>query len=155
MKKLALLVVLMVTGLTFMAQNVNLVNGFYTDEKGFYFTGFLVTKDANGITLNELNVKFGLLDGTVAYYYPSGKLLEMGNYSKGLKTGQWVKYTEHGTMLASGTYNEGKKDGSWLVWDNNGIKRNEMHYLLGEKVGTWRSWGEKGEILVKNTYSNQ
>lgn len=151
MKK-ALLIALLVSGISVLnAQTIN-NDGLYVDDEGQLFSGTISKHENN--TRAELQVKDGKLNGIANYYYASGKLMESGLFVNGQKDQKWQRYNEGGQVAAIAFYHLGKKDGSWMVFDDKGNKRFEMTYADGKKSGVWTSWDENGKVIDTKDYSS-
>ncbi len=124
--------------------------GLYTDGEGNLFTGKMTTRTE--LRISEFEVREGMVEGEVKYYYASGQLMETGSFVKGQKNDKWTRYSETGNIEAIAFYKLGKKSGTWLVYDDKGKKRFEMNYENGEKTGTWTSWDENGAVASVKDY---
>ncbi len=149
MKTLA--VILSVLSLGFAnAQTLN-DKGLYIDSEGNLFNG-VVQKTENNIK-TDFNVKDGVINGDVTYYYASGNKMETGTFTNGVKDLKWTRFNQNGSLSAIAFYKAGKKDGTWLVYDETGKKRFEMNYNNGEKTGVWTSWDEAGAVAGTKNYN--
>lgn len=132
------------------AQTLN-DKGLYIDSEGELFSGTISQVQNNA--KSQFSVKDGVIEGEASYFYASGKLMEIGYFSKGQKDQKWTRYSENGSVIAIAFYNLGKKSGTWLVFDDKGKKRFEMNYNDGQKSGIWTSWDENGELLSTVDYT--
>jgi antitoxin component YwqK of YwqJK toxin-antitoxin module len=132
------------------AQQLN-SNDLYVNADNELYTGN-ITAVNNGIK-SVMQIKQGVVDGEVTYYYASGKIMESGMFTKGQKDQKWTRYNESGIPSAIAFYSLGKKSGTWLVFDDKGNKRFEMNYVDGEKTGTWTNWDEHGTVVQTKDYS--
>lgn len=132
------------------------------------------------ITINVANNSNGKWDngkpiGKWTYYYPSGKLMQTGEYDRfGMATGEWCFYSEAGVLLRLEHYYRGKNDGSYVEYDENrnviarGLYSNNLpdsswvyhyggyvekgKYELGMRVGRWTLTNAQGIVLFEGSY---
>lgn len=115
--------------------------------------GEYITYHENGKKDAVFNMKAGVADGQVSFFYPSGIQKETGAFVDGKRHGKWLKWDETGkTIISEAHYAAGKKDGTWKIFDENGTLRFEMHYNKGKKIGKWIQYNEQGEVTSTKTY---
>lgn len=92
-------------------ENGVFADGMKTGEwKALYSNG---TKLFNGEYLNDIPIN------NHTYYFPNGKVKEIGSYLRGEKEGEWKKYNETGVVTITTFYKNGeeyKVDGVKIKW---------------------------------------
>lgn len=89
--------------------------------------------------------------GKWTYYYPSGKLMQTGEYDRfGLASGEWRFYSEAGGLIRLEHYFRGKNDGSYVEYDENGETVVNGLYSNNLQDSTWRY--HYGAYVEKGTY---
>jgi antitoxin component YwqK of YwqJK toxin-antitoxin module len=111
-------------------------------------TGEQTAYNADGSKSAIYNLKKGLADGAVAFFYEGGIKKEEGAFLNGNRDGKWLKWDEKsGELISEAYYVDGKKDGDWKIWDENGVLRYEMFYDQGKKIGTWKQYDASGKLM--------
>ncbi|NOZ36423.1 MAG: hypothetical protein GXO80_14140 [Chlorobi bacterium] len=82
-------------------------------------------------------------NGKFVYFFNSGKIKSIENYSNNLKNGKWVQYYENGNKDFEIIYENDKKDGEWLWYFENGQLSAKENYINDKRVDT-KFWNEKG-----------
>lgn len=152
MKKFLILLFFSFVLLSGYAQVSKNSEGLYVNENGTLFTGKLNQKLENAQSL-EVNIVDGKEEGSVTYFYASGKTMEKGKFSKGLKEGEWIRFSENGNTIGIANYLFGKKHGEWLVYGETGNKLFEMRYENGEKAGNWKQYDIAGKLIHSYDYT--
>lgn len=106
----------------------------------------------NGHALFEKTYENGLEEGAHRFYYPSGTLKSVINYSKGHLNGQVLLYFSNGTLYRSSTYEMGKREGKDQIYYPNGKLKLEGEYREDLPVGTAKSWYEDGRLEKEVVY---
>ncbi len=150
MKNLIFTLVIVLSLTSLQAQQID-ERGLYVNNNNQLFNGVFMSHV--GDIKFKVTVKEGVICGEADYFYPSGKIMETGFFTKGKKDQKWTRFNENGTTAAISFYNMGKKSGTWLVFDNEGKKRFEMQYENGEKTGVWTNWDEHGMVVNSKSYS--
>jgi antitoxin component YwqK of YwqJK toxin-antitoxin module len=132
------------------------VDGKYFNQSGEPFNGSasIEIREADVVSIQEIEVVNGLLHGTVRYLSQKGTVKEVGSYCNGVKNGQWLQYATEGQLIGEAYYKNGLKDGIWTVWDEAGIKRYHMVYSMGKKVDTWKMWDEHANLVSERVYKD-
>ncbi len=119
-----------------------------TEQSGEY-----ITYHDNGSKNAVFNMKKGVANGNVQFFYENGNKKEEGQFIEGNRNGKWIKWDESSNKIISEAhYNNGKKDGVWKIWDDNGVLRYQMEYKDGKKVGTWQQYDANGELISEKKF---
>lgn len=123
----------------------------------------------------EGKTEAGKPKGLWKFFYPSGKLLQTGEYDRfGLASGEWCFYSEDGKLLRNEQYFRGKRDGPYIEFDGQGntIAKGQYTndlcdglweytygvcfekgvYQLGLRVGKWILKNGEGRLLFEGSY---
>ncbi|MGH1387242.1 toxin-antitoxin system YwqK family antitoxin [Kordia sp.] len=110
MKKLLLIAVFLVSGVTAFAQN----NDKPTLEK-----------------------KGDLVEAT--YYHENGAVAQTGFFTlQGKLQGEWKSFDTNGKKTAVGNYENGKKVGKWFFWNTNQLSEVDYSGSKVKNVNTWK-----------------
>ena len=97
---------------------------------------------------DQLNNK----DGSWIYYWPNGKIMKKGRYSKNNKNGEWNYYFENGILQQKGSFSKNKPNGNWQWWYINGKKRRQEEYINGKENGLIIEYDTNGLVITKGEY---
>lgn len=92
------------------------------------------------------NYTEGALDGPVKWYYPDGKLKKEGAYKENLSNGDWTFYYPSGQVQSKGTIVNDQMAGQWVEYDENGQKTTEGNYEQGLPNGKWTYFFPNGNV---------
>lgn len=118
--------------------------------------------------------------GEVRYFFESGELKAINNFSPDGKRAYNKTYSTNAILVAEGLYIEQQKDSLWRIYsDIDGAlvaeetyKLNRLHgesrfynpksgnmselitYKNGKKHGVWKRWYDNGRLLNEATYEN-
>tara|TARA_B100001059_G_scaffold171704_1_gene171828 strand:+ start:6770 stop:8311 length:1542 start_codon:yes stop_codon:yes gene_type:complete len=102
----------------------------------------------DGILTNEINFKNGESNGILKVFHVNGNIAEEGNLIKdNKKDGLWKYYFEDGTLQHEGHFKNAIQDGLWKHYHANGNLQFEGTYLNGEKSGHWKSFNSDGSLI--------
>tara|TARA_B100001741_G_scaffold306630_1_gene300359 strand:- start:2852 stop:4393 length:1542 start_codon:yes stop_codon:yes gene_type:complete len=102
----------------------------------------------DGVLESEVNFKNGESNGISKVYHLNGNIKEEGNLIKELqKDGLWKYYFEDGTLQHEGYFKNAVQDGLWKHYYENGVLQYEGTYKDGEKDGFWKSFDSDGKII--------
>jgi antitoxin component YwqK of YwqJK toxin-antitoxin module len=135
------------------AQNPVLNNGKYYSQDKLY-SGILKNYNDQNVLVSEANVLNGELHGKITFYFPSGAIMEEGQYAYASKDGQWLRYNETKVVIAKAAYKNGLKHGTWLFYNTTGNKTLEMYYDNGDKTGTWKQYDDEGKLVKEMVYTD-
>ena len=108
----------------------------------------------NGLLLAEGIVnEAGKYNGKWKDYYPSGKVLDEGQYTDSRRTGIWKFYDESGKLEQTGSFNNGRPDGTWKWYYDSGALLREEEYFQGQRDGAFTEYSETGDIITQGTYT--
>jgi antitoxin component YwqK of YwqJK toxin-antitoxin module len=171
-------------------------DGFPTTQKGKYI--FLVdgqTKnelktgifkfwaiDAKNVDkrtlVKELTFANDILQGEFRYYYPNGKIAQIGNYVQGKIKGKTSIYYPDGKLFSEFSYNndkingirkdfypsgntkliinilDGKPHGAYQTFFPNGKLEQEWNYQHGQAHGRYQYYYESGQIWIEKEYKD-
>jgi antitoxin component YwqK of YwqJK toxin-antitoxin module len=89
--------------------------------------------------------------GDWKYYYPDGKIEQIGKFtSTGKLTGTWKWYFDSNQLKIEESYRNGMKDGVHTEYDENGNIIEEGEYINDQEDGPWFTYS--GDYLEKGTY---
>jgi len=88
----------------------------------------------------------GKMDGLWTYYYKSGIKEETKNYTLGLLNGPYVSYDKCGRIMVSCNYKDGEQDGYYKKYYANGTVESEGWFSSGDAEGKWYYWHPDGKI---------
>ncbi|MBN2681874.1 MAG: hypothetical protein JXR58_05165 [Bacteroidales bacterium] len=91
----------------------------------------------SGEIMEEGEYKNNKRTGDWKFYYPSGKVEQTGSYIAGNETGTWKFYAESGQLLMEENYLKGKREGAFREFDRNGLLINEGEFYEDNKTGIW------------------
>lgn len=120
---------------------------------------FVVVSIENGVKVEELSYRFGVLEGPYrSWNDDSGRLIAHGHFKKGLRTGMCFRYWESGGKESEGYYEDDEPIGLHRTWFRNGQLHSEGSYALnrlndGNQIGWWRFWHENGQLSHEGTFS--
>jgi len=110
-------------------------------------------------------------------YYPTGQLLDKGQFKNDYRVGKWTTYYEDGTTEKIENYNDdgdfegdyksyyptgvlneeysykkGKEDGYYKSYFQNGKIKSEGWFIEGDKSGVWQYYNELGMLTAREYY---
>ena len=93
--------------------------------------------------------------GKFVYYYPTGEVQAVIEFSSDGSVGYSKMYHESGYMMARGKYLDNLKDSTWVYFDDRGIVSYQEDYKNGKLDGTKIIYYEpvNGQYLVARYYS--
>jgi antitoxin component YwqK of YwqJK toxin-antitoxin module len=93
--------------------------------------------------------------GKFVYYYESGDVEAVINFSDDGSVGYSKMYHESGYMMARGKYVNQQKDSTWVYFDDRGIISYQENYLKGKLDGLKTIYYEpvEGQYLVARYYN--
>lgn len=100
----------------------------------------------SGQVLFEKRYKEGLEEAAHLYYYPSGILKSIINYSRGHLNGPVLLYFSNGAPFRLSHYQMGKREGKDQVYYPNGNLKMEGEYREDLPIGKARRWYENGQL---------
>ena len=110
MKKLLLIAVFLISGVTAFAQNNN---------------------------KPTLEKKGDLVKAT--YYHDNGVVAQTGYFTlEGKLQGEWKSYDVHGKKTAVGNYDKGQKVGKWFFWNTDQLSEVDYQQSKIKDVNTWK-----------------
>ncbi|MDR1726076.1 MAG: hypothetical protein LBR28_06785 [Bacteroidales bacterium] len=124
-----------------------------TDEKGRK-QGVWSKTNKKGVKLYEGTFIDDKETGVFKYYYQSGKLRAITEFSDDGHKGKTTNYYPDGQVMAEGFYFDRKQDSLWKTYTQDGKKLSENFYCKGSKEGTWKVWNRDGKIVEEIHYSN-
>ncbi|MFN3916217.1 MAG: toxin-antitoxin system YwqK family antitoxin [Flavobacteriales bacterium] len=96
-------------------------------------------------------------NGTVAYakaYFPNGNIMSRGKYENKLKDSVWVYFNDREGLISTENWVKGKKEGEEKIFygdpDQSLFEINT--YKNGLKNGQWKQYYKNGKILAIGTY---
>lgn len=103
----------------------------YSKNGGKYCSGFYLN---------------GLLDSTLTYYYPSGKIKSISRFKNDTLNGLLIKYRKDGSTSSTANYLNGKLNGWYIEYFVNGNKHYEEEYKIGKSTGNRRLYFKNGQL---------
>ncbi len=97
---------------------------------------------------------YGVADGIVKYYYPSGQLEKIEEYDTGIRNGKFQSYYRSGQIKEEKEYNYNCPVGNWKFWYVNGQIKSSHKYENCQPVDSTYTWYENGQISYFTTYKN-
>jgi len=88
------------------------------------------------------------------YFYPSGELVDEGDYVMGAKQGTWKHYYRNSTVASIGNYVDNKKHGLWQFYREDNSPEAQGEFLEDEQSGTWTYYFPGGEICQTVVWLN-
>ncbi|HRF76218.1 MAG TPA: hypothetical protein PLJ00_09035 [Chitinophagales bacterium] len=85
----------------------------------------------------------------VVYYYPNGKIKQVGFLENGNKTGEWVSYNLEGQIVVKAYFENNLKEGKWKVYNDEGELQYKIQYRNGKKVWA-QEYDESGNTTAFN-----
>ena len=82
--------------------------------------------------------------GEVNGFNQISSLAIQGNYKDGKREGSLFWWYESGKKMAEQHYKDGKRDGAGIWWYENGTKKYEEYYKEGLRTGLWVGWYDNG-----------
>jgi antitoxin component YwqK of YwqJK toxin-antitoxin module len=118
--------------------------------------------------------------GEFRYFYPSGKVRAINQFSMNGRVAHNRTFFEKGQLMAKGKYVAQKKDSTWRFYSEvdgaliseddyqddllhgkvrnyypeTGILAELMHYNEGQREGVWEKYFPDGSLMTKGTYKN-
>jgi antitoxin component YwqK of YwqJK toxin-antitoxin module len=108
--------------------------------------GSFIEKSIYGHTLLTGKFVNGIKDSTWNYYYYTGPLEKISNYSNGKLHGAYAYYYDNKQLNVEGHYKNGEKSGHWIWYNNKGIKDQEGDFENGKQHGNWTFYYPTGEV---------
>ncbi|MFV0247661.1 MAG: toxin-antitoxin system YwqK family antitoxin [Tenacibaculum sp.] len=108
--------------------------GYWIEQ--YYLNGKLYMEGYSSVNIQGQE-KF---DGTVKYYFQSGKLSYKLNYDSGMLNGFQRAYYRTGELKEEGKYEQGKRQGVWKLYHKNGKIREKGKYKNNKKIGIWKTF---------------
>jgi len=109
------------------------------------FDGSVAWYFENGNVMQTVNYKKGVLVGERKNYHESGPLKSQYSYRDALISGPWVGYFENAKLSESGSCLKGQRSGAWKEYHKNGKLKGEGKYKAGKKVGIWKMYYYDGK----------
>jgi antitoxin component YwqK of YwqJK toxin-antitoxin module len=73
------------------------------------------------------------------YYHDNGAVAQTGFYNlQGKLEGVWKSYDENGKKVAVGNYENGKKVGKWFFWKSNSLSEVDYVNSTIKDVNVWQ-----------------
>ena len=113
--------------------------------------------DDDGVILQEINYKNGILSGDMRQYYKSGVLMLLIKYDNGQTVHEVITYYENGMLQSRTPYSEGKVDGIYKAYDEFGDNMIEIEYKQGKRNGRTVTYYPKlhgGGVYEVSEYKN-
>jgi antitoxin component YwqK of YwqJK toxin-antitoxin module len=134
----SLLVFILVSLFTISAYSQDTINR--TNSKGLK-EGFWRKLDTSGKKVYEGRFSNGIPTGTFHYYYPSGVVKAISEFSHNGKRSKTVTFFPSGKKMAEGIYMEEKRDSIWQFFsDYDGVLLSEETYKDGKKDGPSKTY---------------
>jgi antitoxin component YwqK of YwqJK toxin-antitoxin module len=109
----------------------------------------------NGLLISEGIVnEQGDRNGKWSDFFPSGKVMDEGQYTENRRSGLWKFYEEEGKTEQTGYFNNGRPDGIWKWYYENGSLLREEEYFQGKRDGAYTEYSKSGEIIAQGQYSD-
>ena len=84
------------------------------------------------------------------WYYDSGNLRREENYVDGLPEGIMTEYNDSGKVISKGNYVAGLEEGFWFY--NVGDEKQEGTYVSGKRSGLWKDYFSEGKLRFEGNY---
>jgi antitoxin component YwqK of YwqJK toxin-antitoxin module len=120
--------------------------GKITDAKIYNDNGLLISE---GI-VNEQGDRNGKWND----FFPSGKVMDEGQYTENRRAGLWKFYSNDSKTEQTGYFNNGRPDGIWKWYFENGALLREEEYFQGKRDGAYTEYSRSGEIIAQGQYSD-
>lgn len=91
----------------------------------------------------------------VKYYYPDGKLKQIGFIKNGKKEKEWKLYHQNGNLEVIAFFQNGEPDGQWKAYHKNGKLKLIAFFQNGNPMGEWRYYDENENLIKTENYKNE
>lgn len=91
------------------------------------------------------DTSIGVLTGTSVRYYPSGQLLDSGEYKFNRKQGRWKYWYANGNLESAGAYVNNQQEGEWEFFRESGTRSTKEKYVKN-KVTALQCYDEQGNL---------
>lgn len=114
-------------------------------DSGWYRIDYLLTSGKSSYQMIGLyeDKENKIRNGTFGWYYPNGRIKELGKYKHGKKDGLWLHWYSNGLLKDSMNFLNGNYAGISMSWFPNGNSKDSLN--LNEKgYGTYVAWFSDG-----------
>ena len=123
----------------------------YLKEATNVFTGWMITRYADGTMKSRAFVSNGLLDGVSEGWFATGVRQVEEHFADGVGEGPVTQWREDGSKLSEGVAHLGKLEGVFRRWHTNGILAEEIQMAAGKPDGISRAWHPDGQLKAQVT----
>lgn len=142
MKKIALIIILLTTGLLFFTN--------CKEEKRYKEVVVEVFEDGFPQKINYYEQDTILVK--YVEYHTNHMLCIEGNFKNQEREGRWRSWYENGTLWSEAHYKDGVQTGKYRTFFENGKQSMEGNYKDGKRVGTWKLYDEDGKLVKTVEY---
>lgn len=100
----------------------------------------------DGLVEREGNLKNGLFDGELKYYYPNGNLKSVLNFEEGEQNGKQTLYHPNGELKEVFFCKDGYYHGSDVIYYSNGVIQKKGNFFNGEHDGEITNYHPNGNL---------
>jgi len=118
-----------------------------TGEWKFYYPGTGTLLEQTG-TYNT----YGKPEGEWKWFYESGHVHRIENYSDGIENGTMEEKSDSGLVITKGNYIDGLEEGAWK-YQIEGY-REEGKYVDGKRTGYWKHFYPNGNMSFEGNFDD-
>jgi antitoxin component YwqK of YwqJK toxin-antitoxin module len=116
---------------------------------------FIMYYDSTGVLTEKGQVdSTGKYNGSVTWFYSSGKVMRTGFYKNIFPYGNWREYYENGTLMSEYSYENGAKNGEQVYYHSNGKTWTKRVYKGDKLQAVDFILSIKGDTLDIGTFAN-